>query len=275
MFKALQQSNNKKAKLELNTRKIKEISDMVYPWNNHDFNYSQLIENKLNPKKIGISNKPYLSTFIKDLELIPKYPTAIIEKPLINKTTISGDTDVDPKNSNLLNIKKEYTDNFKEPYPGFKQEYPEYFPLIGEKSSSYFIKIGSCPVKSKKTKKDCLNNGYKWYPNIVDIPSDFYSSKTKAPQTGNCFKPRYLYIDNSPKDILGNKGPVSSITNDIKNLNPLDLISIFTNGKSNNKELRPLPCKEGFVNYKKKNFIINFIISILFIILCILLYLSY
>jgi hypothetical protein len=225
---------------------------------------------------------------------IPKYPELLITQAVPNDKTKPGISDVDPKNKEMLMIKKKSA-KFKEPYPGFINEYPEYFPLTGEKSSSYFVKVGTCPVSSIKDPDECEKKGYNWIPNLVNPPSDaddYYPEQESEeegipPQQegdagsgkGNCFKPRYMYINNQPINIFGMKGLITSIAKDITSLNPMGLIGIFTDGKSSNKEMIPLPCREGFenicpnklINYDKYR-LLNIILIIFFILIILLMY---
>ena len=239
-----------KSELEYKIRKQPYMRNTIYPWNNYDFDLNTYIEKKYNPSKLGFSNAPYLDTFIKDMTKLPKYPELITKGPIMDSSTVSGNSDVKEDNTEVLQIKQKYNE-WKEPYPGFKKEYPNYFPLTGDRASSYFVQIGYCPVKSKTTKKDCSSTGFNWVPDTLSLPDgakEFFP-KQKAPSSGKCYKPRYMYINNQTKPFLGMKGPVGSLANDIKDINPLDLLGIFTNGESSNKEMRPLPCIESFETY--------------------------
>ena len=264
---------NKMSQVEYKIRDTSLMRDMVYPWNNYDFDLNTYISNNYTPKKLGISNKPTLDTFVKDMTDLPKYPNYLAVDPLLKSNTRAGYNDISPNNKNLLNLKRKYQD-FKEPYPGFSKEYPEYFPLEGERSSSYFIKIGTCPVKSKTKKKECVDGGFQWVSNIPSLPistQQFFPQKaTPLNPPGKCYKPRYMFIDNRDKPILGMKGPIVNITNDVLNLNPMSLIGIFTNGESLNREMRPLPCIEGFTsNINHSPHLDLLMIIILFSIICI------
>jgi hypothetical protein len=286
--------NKGKAKIdeiEYNIRKQKSVRDMVYPWNNHDFSLQTLISNNYSPKKLGISDKPLLGTFVNDLTKIPKYPELLVEGPLINKITQAGISDVSPTDKDALAIKQKYK-KFKEPYPGFSNEYPEYFPLTGEKSSSYFLKVGYCPVKSKTDKQLCEASGFSWFGDPLELPpllKSFFpnkgnrredtntnpADKSNLSPPGKCYKPRYMFINNQVKPIMGMKGPITNLVNDMEDLNPMELLNILTKGQANNKEMRPLPCVEGFEMSNTlidKNKIEGIMSKILLLILTIFLY---
>lgn len=282
MFKAINKFKTERAKKIYKQRQQPDNGNISFPWNNQDFDYQQLVANEYTPKKLGFSSKPTIDAFTKDIMLIPKYPELLVTNAIPSNSTKPGISDVDPNNKVLESIKLKST-KFKEPYPGFINEYPEYFPLTGEKSSSYFLKVGTCPVKVIKDKNICLKRGFNWIPNIVNPPSDadeYFPNQSESeegidPQEeggnnsgkGNCYKPRYMYINNQPINIPGMKGLVTSISKDIVALNPMGLIGIFTDGKSSNKNMVPLPCREGFQNKRE---IINWrLIIILFIFTCI------
>jgi len=83
---------------------------------------------------------------------------------------------------------------------------------------------------------------------------------------GFCYKPKFIYIDNSPQGIGPIKGYAPSLVNDILNIAPHKLFGILS-GYSNNDI--PNNCNnENFINYdkiKKKNIITTvFIIFITF-----------
>ena len=257
MFDALGKFKSQQISNEYQNRKTSG-GDMVYPWNNYDFDYSGLVANKYNPKKMGFSNKPLIGTTVKDITTLPEYPKILVTQPIPNNSVIAGKSDVDPNNDDLLEIKQKYNDEFKPPYPSFKNDYKKYLPLTGENSSSYFLKVGTCPIKGIKSKKECIKKGYNWVSNAVEPPED---AKGFFPQNGNvntstdseddntpgaCFKPRFMFIDNRPKGVSGLKGMVTNLANDISELNPMGLVEILMTGKSSNKNLMPIPCEEGF-----------------------------
>ena len=76
--------------------------------------------------------------------------------------------------------------------------YPDDFfnkPTTGEKSSSYFIKIGECPTMLNET--ECKNKGYDWIENPLYKKTPEFLRQTDFLK-GSCLKPRYAYISNSP-----------------------------------------------------------------------------
>ena len=51
------------AKANYKIRQIPLFKDSVYPWNNHDFDFSQYIYNKYDPDKLGFSDKGTFEIF--------------------------------------------------------------------------------------------------------------------------------------------------------------------------------------------------------------------
>ena len=244
----------------------------IYPWNNYDFDYTTYINNKYSPDKLGFSDKPYLSTLMKDITSIPKYPSILVQKPLLGKEVISGKSD--SNNQETITLKKKY-DEFKEPYPGFKNEYPEYFPLTGSRSTSYFVKIGTCPVNKIKDKQTCEEKGYTWHADNYDSSSrinEFYDSSTHPLPKGYCYKPRYMFINNDQTSSDSSmNGIVATLLKNLEDLNPMPLIEILMGKEPSNKNVLPLECVENFsnVNIVSNNdytIIIFIIISVLGII---------
>ena len=81
--------NNEITKKQFKNRNKKTTKNNVFPWNNYDFNYQQYIANKYSPDKLGFSDTPYLSTLTKDITSIPKYPTLLVQNPLLSSTDLA------------------------------------------------------------------------------------------------------------------------------------------------------------------------------------------
>lgn len=262
--KSFQENINKAKNLEAKTEFMLRNNDlaknMVYPWINHDYDYQQYVKNNYTPEKMGISSEPCINVTIKDAINIPKYINASIFDGIPSVRGKAGYDDVDPANKELINIKKQYND-FKEPYPGFINEYSEFFPqgLEGENASSYFIHTGYCPTKIDSY-KTCHQKGYKWIPNPVSMPiqtSDFFPKEDvdeeeknrNLKSVGGCYKPRYSYVNNKAGDVSGLfKGLVPTIGKDILQLNPVSFMNIIMNGSSPTGDFSQLPCREEFRN---------------------------
>ena len=119
------------------------------------------------------------------------------------------------KSCAVLNSLKVESSYDKQPYsdPFFKKK------LDGEKSSSYFAKVGTCPTKIND-KNACEKKGYSW------ISNPLFKSKNKGVNTtvGACFKDKYMYINNAPGLSIGEiknfKGLIPSLLNNLTDLSP-------------------------------------------------------
>ena len=203
------------AKKTYNERINPKTKNSIYPWNNHDFDYQQVVRNSYNPEKLGISDEPCLDVTINDGLNIAKYGDVLMSQAIPDSNSKSGVNDLNNSN-NVIKLYKNKYDSFPEPYPGFKDEYPDYFPnkISGEHSSSYFIKTGDCPINSIKDKKTCESKKYNWTENPIKIPplAEKFFEIPKNAIPGGCTKPRYTYIDNSsggPEGLL--KGIVPTL----------------------------------------------------------------
>ena len=175
-------------------------------------------------------------------------------KPLPGDGAIAGVSDVDPENKDLLEVKQDYN-KFPEPYPGFKEEYPDYFDynkLSGEGASSYFVKTGKCEIPKIKDPISCVSNGYEWGPAPVVIPDNvaqFFKELNPIKNenlAGKCYKPRYAFVNNSPMPVLpGFDGPVPTAITDLLEMNPLNLLSIVETGASLSGSFTQLPCVDS------------------------------
>lgn len=230
-----------------------ETAHSIYPWMNHDYDYLQHVKNNYTPKKLGISDEPCVDVTINDGLNLPKFSEVAMFNAIPNQNSKAGVDDVDPTNPQLTALQNNYR-NFKEPYPGFKKEYPEFFPLglEGENSSSYFIQTGFCPTKIE-VEGECKKKGFTWVPNPINMPSStskFFPGADKIQSMGGCHKPRYTYVNNKAGDISGLfKGLVPTIGKEIMELNPISFMSIIMSGQSPGEDFTPLPCKEGFTNF--------------------------
>lgn len=232
------------------------LKDLVYPWSNYDWNYANYTDNNYNQDKTGISEAPTIGALFKNISGMTKINNGFIKTANPGKNAISGISDIDQcqkgsptyKGCNIINNIKNSMRKQSPPYPDafFKRS------LIGENSSSYFIRTGNCE-KSNLSEKECKSKKYSWvsnplYKQIPDYlkPSGFLS--------GKCFKPKYTFIKNKPglhlnfgkllddpelvnnekvtNNLLKNyKGEIPSIISDVISLNPL-LINEIMNDNS-------------------------------------------
>ena len=81
----------------------------VFPWNNHDFDYKQVVNNKYSPKKLGITSYPCIDATIHDSIQTAKYGDMLLTQPIPDSRTIAGHTDVDRANRTSLYYKSKYS----------------------------------------------------------------------------------------------------------------------------------------------------------------------
>jgi hypothetical protein len=242
----------------LKTRIKNNEGGNIYPIVNHDFDYKTAMKKEYNVFKRGISNKPTMSNLIDAPVKLKPYINAMLTDAYPNESTVAGRSDVIDDVAELVQIKNKYkTMNAKLPYPSFRKDYPICrYPTTGKHASSYFIKSGQCKTKIKK-RQQCIKKHYNWVPNKIVIPAfarkmlKFVKKSKKnmaeKPPKGYCYKPRFSYIDNSAKGLLGKDGFAPSMFNDILNLSPDKLFNILAGYTVDGSGL--LPCVEEFSNY--------------------------
>ena len=245
----------------------KLFKNYAYPLNNYEYNYKGFVDNNYKPEKLGVNGNGTVNQFKHNLRQTSKYFDGLIIEGNPNKNTIAGITDV-PSENVQERIKKQANAAIGMPYQKFRIDYPEReYPTNGKFSSSYFVQSGFCPVKSAKTQEECrtLDTNYTWIPNPIVIPSSvkslFSNNKDKINDkegSGNCFKPRYSYLNNAAESDL-TSGMVPSLLDDVSDLNPSYLLGVSMGkpvmGTRDNEPARfqLLPCVEGFNNYLNKN----------------------
>ena len=240
-----------------NTRKMSKTRD-IYPINNHDFDYKTAMIKNHNIYKLGFTNQPTVSYLFKYPKKLRKYLNLLVNDPYPNKNTQPGVDDVLDTDRKRMYIKNKYKviDN-KPPYPSFRKDYPECrFKTKGEHSSSYFVRTGVCKTKINN-KTECERKKFNWVENKPIFPKIFKTmmktSKKAKPVTklrGSCYKPRYMYIDNSSKDVRGRKGLQPSLFADIMDITPDKLFQILAGNSVDGGGI--IPCPEDFVNYNSK-----------------------
>jgi len=119
--------------------------------------------------------------------------------------------------------------------------------------------IGSCNSDEKILDKDKRNRKNNIDNKRKKLEIEKIEEKKSFPKenpVGFCYKPKFIYIDNSPQGIGPIKGYAPSLVNDILNIAPHKLFGILSG--YNNNEI-PNNCNnENFINYdkiKKKNII--------------------
>jgi hypothetical protein len=245
----------------------KLFKNYAYPLNNYEFNYKGLVDNEYKPEKLGINGRGSVNQFRHNLRQTGKYYDGLIFAGNPNKKSIAGVSDVPLENASER-IQKKANAEKGMPYRKFRNDYSEKeYPTNGKFSSSYFVQSGFCPVKSAKTEQECITQdpNYTWIPNPIVIPSSvksfFKNNKDKINDkegSGNCYKPRYSYLNNAAESDL-TSGMVPSLIDDISDLNPSHLLGVSMGkpvmGTRDNEPPRfqLLPCVEGFNNYFNKN----------------------
>jgi hypothetical protein len=248
---------NEKAKQQW-IRRLDWMKNVVYPWNNRDWDYKQFVKNRYDPEDVlKLKKDGSISNLINNIDILIKQVESILSAPNPDGGSIAGVTDQpssnNPNKQRFLDLKrqisilsndpeknrnqiealhdalnqiisskqitsKEYGLGLMQDGTFQKPPYDDNFfnkSITGEASSSYFIQTGFC--KGKETNQnECNRKKFRW---IGDT----------------CYKPKYIYIDNSPGFKVGRvkslKGLVPSIINDISQLNPDSLTGIM-NGYS-------------------------------------------
>lgn len=248
---------NEKAKDQW-IRRLDWMKHMVYPWNNKDWDYRQFVKNRYDPEDVlKLRKGGSISDLIKNIDIIIKQIESILSAPNPDSGSIAGISDQpssnNPNKNRFLELKrqisilssdpeknrnqiealydalnmiissklissKEYGLGLMQDATYQKPPYDDTFfnkPITGEGSSSYFIQTGFCKGK-EPNENECISKKFRW---IGDT----------------CYKPKYIYINNSPGlkigRLTGMKGLVPSIINDISQLNPDSIMGIM-NGNS-------------------------------------------
>jgi hypothetical protein len=232
----------------LNQRIKNQEHRNIYPLLNYDFDYKTAMKKVINPYAIGITNKPSFDNLVTGTSKLSNYIDALATNRFPNENTIAGVTDIVEENPDRKKIRDlTAVEDEKLPYSSFKNDYPEcLYPTKGEGASSYFIRAGTCPTRIIN-KEECLQKGYEWvdqapspseYSKYVgskdtskdeNIPSSDTPMPPPQPPKGKCFKPRFIYIDNKARGILGQDGAVPSIFKDLEEITP-DKISDIMSG---------------------------------------------
>jgi hypothetical protein len=236
-------------------QKYSAIRDVVYPWNNKNWDYTQFVRNNYDPEKLGLTRDTSISGLIKNIEVLVKQMESLISEPNPDENSKASVTDT-PLSSNInLGVVKSIRDeienlkadaekngeqieklyefllvNFAKNHKITAKEYglastltqekpydDPFFDrkLDGKNSSSYFIQSGFCKTPHT-TETECINNKHKW-------------------MNDTCYKNKYLYIDNSPGlkigKVKGLNGLVPSTINTLSQLTPDNFMGIL-NGYS-------------------------------------------
>ena len=104
--------------------------------------------------------------------------------------------------------------------------------ISGKYASSYYSIIGQCPAPTL-SKKQCDKRGYYW-------------------DDHECWSPKFAFVDNSPKDTL-----VTDINDEIDELSADTLQNINSGDSTNTFKVLPCDIISHFTNYKSQNKLFN------------------
>jgi hypothetical protein len=211
----------------------------TYPWPNYDWDYANYVDNNYSAKATG--SGPNVGVF-KNLGTSIKIAKGFITEPNPGKkSTPSGNNPYDNQGDFPIygcegnqsegcqkwwKVRKNA--DLGKPYDdGFFNNYG----TNGLKSSSYYVKVGTCARKSITNEEECKKRGYNW-------------------QFGACFQDRYAYMDNEG-GVGSFKGLIPSVTTDILAFNPLYISGLLVG--FDNPYMKLQECPEGFTNTNKDN----------------------
>jgi hypothetical protein len=258
----------------------------IYPLINYDFDYTTAIKKELNPYKLGITNEPTFGNLVDGTAKLKNYLDYIITDPFPNNNTVAGITDTVLENKDkktIIDLKN--LEDSKLPYPRFRKDYPEcLYPTKGAYASSYFIREGNCPTKITDKEK-CIRSGYEWIPeknkpsyigkfiNTYDpdknknIPAPDTPKPAPKPEKGNCYKPKYVYIDNKPRGKFGLNGLVPSMFNEINNIRPDKLADVMAGYSIGGAGIVPCSAEEFSNKDNEPNYSLIMLIGTVLVIL--------
>ena len=281
-------------------RSMPFLNKNIYPWNNYDWDYGNFIDNNYSVIATGASKSGSISALFKNMRAFMKLVKGYISDPNPADSSYPGkmarDGDVayfecvgksvdsegnpisDPQSIQTCQAINKIKYQQRLP-PPTKDKFLKKYKITGDKSSSYYVKVGDCPRPDLKTVEQCESKGYKWMPNILDntmkkIP--FLSKSTKM--TGSCHQPRYAYINNSPGFKIGGvkfRGLVPSLANDFMALTPEKILAAME-GKSIDNLFQLQQCPEIVESFQQHtNTIYNDLLGYNTIVLLILLFLVF
>lgn len=279
-----------KAALDKLFRSLPFIRNSIYPWRNYDWDYGNFIDNNYSARATGSSNSG--SAYLKNIRIFFKLFKAYVTDANPDDKSVAGGTNKysDYPIYGCLGNKKKYCDVWHRVKNSDRQGKPynnTFFnkKIDGEYSSSYFIRVGSCPRPDITDRNKCSNKKFDWVNDPIDTA---LAGMTGGIPDGSCHQPRYAFINNqpgleikTPSIRIGSvetpnikfgklKGYIPSLANDFLSLTPDKLFSAYT-GNSVKGYLDVQKCKtfkkpakkskEGFINIDKQNFLFNKILS--------------
>lgn len=263
----------------------------IYPWRNFDWDYANFVDNNYSVLATGASKEGNLASLFKNMGAfiklnkgylfegnpsssskpgklgrdsdIPYYEC--IESPIDS----SGNRINSPrlKSSCLARRDVKYRNSER---PPTNDPFLKKYKVDGENSSSYYIKVGTCPRSKIQSKSECEKKGFDWIPNPVDkIMNKFSPGARSETVSGSCHQPRYAFLNNSPGYTIAGikqKGLIPSLAKDFLSLSP-DKILASLQGKNIEDLYVVQECvKEKFRNFNSNSYnLINTAICLLII----------
>jgi hypothetical protein len=260
-------------------RRLSWIKDVVYPWNNKDWDYKQFVKNNYDPEDVlGLRRGGNMDELIGNISIIVKQLESLISVANPNDNSVAGISDQpstnNPRMAQIISLKQQLAELKRNPEGNRNQiealagalnelvrsraitskEYgigiaaegsfqqPPYNdpffnkPIRGEGSSSYFIQTGFCTTKDN-SQQDCKNKKFIWLGDT-------------------CYKPKFIYINNSPGFKIGRlrglKGLVPSMVNDISQITPDSLLGILQGYSVPGVDIQQCDT-ENFIDYGNSN----------------------
>ncbi len=279
-----------KAALDKLFRKLPFIHKSIYPWQNYEWDYGNYIDNNYSAMATGSSKSG--NAVFKNLGIFFKLFKAYMFSANPSNKSVAGGKDKysDYPVYGCLGNNKRICDVWNKVKNSDKESIPyddKFFnkKTRGKYSSSYFVKVGSCPRPDITDRNKCAELDYKWIDNPLD---SILKKNANQPPPGSCHQPRYAFINNKPGFPIF-RGYLPSLANDFLSMTPDKMYRAF-NGKSISGYLDVQNCPqvkktpngyklvEGFNTIEEQNLMFRKIITItsivLFITLLVAIYFS-
>ena len=252
----------------------------IYPYANYDWDYSNYIDNNYSVNATGATKTGSISAIFKNIGAFIKLAKGYLVDPNPADSSYAGkyarDGDIayyecigsaidagtgKPINDPRLKAacrarhKVKYRTAQKAPT---SDSFLKKHKITGDGSSSYYVKIGTCPRPDIKNRNKCEKNGFDWIPNPLDaVMSKMPKILRTETSSGSCHQPRYAYLDNKPGFTIAGlkaRGLIPALANDFLSLSPDKLLAALQGQSvSGLYSIQPCPIvKESFQNYKNK-----------------------